>query len=67
MKTISFIWNVIRVTFYLITLFLLLDNPILYPICVILFTYIECKNKLSISVFHGILDEVRKKIQSDNS
>lgn len=67
MKTISFIWNVIRITFYLITLFLLLDNPILYPICAILFAYIECKDKLSISVFHGIIDEVRKEIQSDNS
>lgn len=67
MKTISFIWNIIRVIFYLITLFLLLDNPILYPICAILFAYIECKDKLSISVFHGILDEVRKEIQSDNS
>lgn len=51
----------------MIILLILLDDPILYPICVILFAYIEFKDKLSISVFHGILDEVRKEIQSDNS
>lgn len=66
-KIISFIWLVLRILIYMIILLILLDDPILYPICVILFTYIECKDKLSISVFHGILDEVRKEIQSDNS
>lgn len=66
-KIISFIWLVLRILIYMIILLILLDDPILYPICVILFTYIEYKDKLSISVFHGILDEVRKKIQSDNS
>lgn len=66
-KVLSFIWTTIRVTIYIITLLFLLDNPILYPMCVILFTYIECKDKLSISVFHGIIDKVRKEIQSNNS
>lgn len=66
-KVISFIWLVLRILIYMIILLILLDDPILYPICVILFTYIECKDKLSISVFHGIIDKVRKEIQSDNS
>lgn len=66
-KIISFIWLVLRILIYMIILLILLDDPILYPICVILFTYIEYKDKLSISVFHGILDKVRKEIQSDNS
>lgn len=66
-KVISFIWLVLRILIYMIILLILLDDPILYPICAILFAYIECKDKLSISVFHGILDEVRKEIQSDNS
>lgn len=62
-KVLSFIWTTIRVTIYIITLLFLLDNPILYPICVILFAYIEFKDKLSISVFHGILDDVRKELK----
>lgn len=66
-KVLSFIWTTIRVTIYIIILLFLLNDPILYPVCVILFTYIECKDKLSVSVFHGIIDEVRKEIQSDNS
>jgi len=47
----------------MIILLILLDDPILYPICVILFTYIEFKDKLSISVFHGILDDVRRELK----
>lgn len=47
----------------MIVLLMLLDDPILYPICVILFAYIEFKDKLSISVFHGIIDEVRKELK----
>lgn len=62
-KIISFIWLVLRVLLYMIVLLILLDDPILYPICVILFTYIEFKDKLSISVFHGILDDVRRKLK----
>lgn len=62
-KIISFIWLVLRVLLYMIVLLILLDDPILYPICVILFTYIEFKDKLSISVFHGILDDVRRELK----
>jgi hypothetical protein len=62
-KIISFIWLVLRILIYMIILLILLDNPILYPICVILFAYIEFKDKLSISVFHGILDDVRKELK----
>lgn len=62
-KVLSFIWTTIRVTIYIITLLFLLDNPILYPICVILFTYIEFKDKVNVSVFHGIIDEVRKELK----
>lgn len=47
----------------MITLLILLDDPILYPICVILFTYIEFKDKVNVSVFHGIIDEVRKELK----
>lgn len=62
-KVLSFIWTTIRVTIYIITLLFLLDNPILYPMCVILFTYIEFKDKVNVSVFHGIIDEVRKELK----
>jgi hypothetical protein len=62
-KVLSFIWTTIRVTIYIITLLFLLDDPILYPMCVILFTYIECKDKLSISVFHGIIDDVKRELK----
>lgn len=62
-KIISFIWLVLRILIYMIILLILLDDPILYPICVILFTYIEFKDKLSISVFHGILDNVRRELK----
>lgn len=62
-KVLSFIWTTIRVTIYIITLLFLLDDPILYPICVILFTYIEFKDKVNVSVFHGIIDEVRKELK----
>ena len=55
-KVISFIWLVLRVLLYMIVLLILLDDPILYPICVILFAYIEFKDKVNVSVFHGILD-----------
>lgn len=47
----------------MIVLLILLDDPILYPMCVILFAYIEFKDKLSISVFHGILDDVRRELK----
>lgn len=62
-KIISFIWLVLRVLLYIVVLLILLDDPILYPICVILFAYIEFKDKLSISVFHGIIDEVKKELK----
>ena len=62
-KVLSFIWTTIRVTIYIITLLFLLDDPILYPMCVILFTYIEFKDKVNVSVFHGIIDEVRKELK----
>lgn len=62
-KIISFIWLVLRILIYMIILLILLDDPILYPICVILFTYIEFKDKLSMSVFHGILDDVRRELK----
>jgi hypothetical protein len=62
-KIISFIWLVLRILIYMIILLILLDDPILYPICVILFAYIEFKDKLSISVFHGILDDVRRELK----
>lgn len=62
-KVLSFIWTTIRVTIYIITLLFLLDNPILYPICVILFTYIEFKDKVNVSVFHGIIDDVRRELK----
>lgn len=62
-KVLSFIWTTIRVTIYIITLLFLLDDPILYPICVILFTYIEFKDKVNVSVFHGIIDEVKKELK----
>jgi hypothetical protein len=45
-KIISFIWLVLRILIYMIILLILLDDPILYPICVILFTYIEFKDKV---------------------
>lgn len=47
----------------MIVLLILLDDPILYSICVILFTYIEFKDKVNVSVFHGIIDEVRKELK----
>ena len=47
----------------MIVLLILLDDPILYPICVILFTYIEFKDKVNVSVFHGIIDDVRRKLK----
>ena len=62
-KVLSFIWTTIRVTIYIITLLFLLDDPILYPICVILFAYIEFKDKVNVSVFHGIIDEVKKELK----
>lgn len=62
-KIISFIWLVLRVLLYMIVLLILLDDPILYSICVILFTYIEFKDKVNVSVFHGIIDDVRKELK----
>lgn len=62
-KVLSFIWTTIRVTIYMIVLLFLLNDPILYPICVILFTYIEFKDKVNVSVFHGIIDDVRKELK----
>lgn len=62
-KVLSFIWTTIRVTIYIITLLFLLDDPILYPICVILFAYIEFKDKVNVSVFHGIIDDVRRELK----
>lgn len=62
-KVISFIWLVLRVLLYMIVLLILLDDPILYPIYVILFAYIEFKDKVNVSVFHGILDDVRKELK----
>lgn len=62
-KIISFIWLVLRILIYMTILLILLDDPILYPICVILFTYIEFKDKVNVSVFHGIIDEVRKELK----
>lgn len=62
-KAISFIWLVLRVLLYMIVLLILLDDPILYPICVTLFAYIEFKDKVNVSVFHGILDDVRKELK----
>lgn len=50
-----------RLLLYSIILILALDS-ILYPILLILFIYIELKNKVNVSVFHGIIDEVRKEI-----
>ena len=47
----------------MITLLILLDDPILYPICVILFAYIEFKDKVNVSVCHGIIDEVKKELK----
>lgn len=62
-KIISFIWLVLRVLLYMIVLLILLDDPILYPIYVILFTYIEFKDKVNVSVFHGIIDDVRRELK----
>ena len=62
-KIISFIWLVLRILIYMIILLILLDDPILYPICVILFTYIEFKDKVNVGVFHSIIDEVRKELK----
>ena len=62
-KVISFIWLVFIVLLYIILLLILLDDPILYPICVILFAYIEFKDKVNVSVFHGIIDDVRKELK----
>lgn len=62
-KIISFIWLVLRVLLYMIVLLILLDDPILYLICVILFTYIEFKDKVNVSVFHGIIDDVRRELK----
>ena len=62
-KVISFIWLLLRVLLYMIVLLILLHDPILYPICVILFAYIEFKDKVNVSVFHGILDDVRKELK----
>lgn len=45
-KVISFTWLVLRILIYMIILLILLDDPILYPICVILFAYIEFKDKV---------------------
>lgn len=47
----------------MIVLLILLDDPILYPICVILFAYIEFKDKVNVSVFHGIIDDVRRELK----
>lgn len=47
----------------MIILLILLDDPILYPIYVILFAYIEFKDKVNVSVFHGIIDEVKKELK----
>lgn len=62
-KIISFIWLVLRVLLYMIVLLILLDDPILYPICVILFTYVEFKDKVNVSIFHGIIDDVKRKLK----
>lgn len=62
-KIISFIWLVLRILIYMIILLILLNDPILYPICVILFAYIEFKDKVNVSVFHGIIDEVKKELK----
>lgn len=62
-KIISFIWLVLRILIYMIILLILLDDPILYPICVILFTYIEFKDKVSISTFYSILDDIKRELK----